>query len=198
MATLKFKLSKLLLTMALLTLLVLTPHIHCAEAKNQQKQQKKQEETAKGDQEQEDEPDYNYDDTNDDEELFDKKSFLAEFNNAETKNKEVKFIKETFTSEATKLNREQYTDFVFEYLKWNVDEIMAEHAPEEEKDATHEHYKALALAFMENKAKKGKDSFDLGDVYRDVIAGRVLSYVHDYVDHESISEDNDLLEDEEL
>ena len=194
--------TKIITISALIALALFTMPAICEETEQEQQKQTDQKDQQQGEAQANEIPEidgeeYTYDDIDDEEEIFTKKAFIKQFNLPESKNKEVQFIKQTFTTNSTTLNKEQYSEFVLSYLKWNVHEIMGDVDHQEQIQKTYEHYKGLALAFMEDKTKN-RDTFDLNDVYRDVIAGRIMSYVHDFVDHESVEHDDDLAEDDEL
>ena len=114
-----------------------------------------------------------------DEEFYDKEAFLEEYNKPDSTHREVNLIKKYFPSKETTLDQEKYTLFLTDYMKWNVHELTTD--DEEMLKQTHDQYSGLAMAFMEQKKKK--EVFGLEDVYKDVVSGDLLHYIHDVIDH---------------
>lgn len=124
--------------------------------------------------------------------VYDRESFMETYNDAETKNKDTKFIRKYFKSEETVLDRIEYRDFLKDYL-----EIFIDRLPDDEhvREQAEEHHYEVVDNFL--KLQEQREDYTIDQAIHDISLGNLMVFLdvnHDLNDHG----DDEILSDEDL
>lgn len=120
--------------------------------------------------------------------VYNKKTFLKTYNDPNTKDKDTIFIRKTFKTQETVLDRVEYKDFLMKFLKNFIDKI-----PEEAMDEAEKHHNEILDKYL--GLKEEKEDYTLEDAIHDISLGNLSVFID--VGHLK-EEDEDPVSDEDL